>query len=232
MTARQPAGSVGPVSPLPFGRNRFLQLLIIGYGAFWIATAIDPYFRYGWWLENILVFLGVGVAVATYRRFPFSNLSYLCFVLFLSLHTLGAYYSYTTTPIDVMLHRLFDFERDMFDRVVHTGFGLLLAYPLWEWLVRAVRLERRLAYLFAVVGILAAGAFYEMIEMWVAKLVDPEAGTLFLGTQGDEWDAVQDIAVAFYGAALAMGTAALAHRLGRRRVPRAALASQRRNGNR
>lgn len=214
---------IGPAAPIAFRQNWFLQGLILLYLVFWVATAIHPYYRFGWWLENLLIFASVGLAVGTYRRYPFSNLSYLCFVLFLSLHTLGASYSYTTTPIDVLLHRLFHFERDMFDRVVHTAFGLLMAYPLWEWLVRTVRVERRWAYLLTVVAILSAGAFYELIEMWVANLVDPASGQLFLGTQGDVWDTQRDMAVALYGAAITMAATALVHALrGRRRAGRLA----------
>jgi putative membrane protein len=219
MESRASSRTADLAPPVPFRQNRFLHAVILVYLAFWVATAINPYYRFGWWLENILVFLSVGLAVATYRRFPFSNLSYLCFMLFLALHTLGAYYSYTTTPIDVLLHKLFSFERDMFDRVVHMGFGLLMAYPVWEWLVRAVRIEQRWAYFMTIVAVLAAAGFYELIEMWVAKIVDPESGTLFLGTQGDVWDAQQDIAVALYGSLAAVAVTIFGHSLARRRQP-------------
>lgn len=59
-------------------------------------------------------------------------------------------------------------------------------------------------YFISVMNILASGAFYELIEMWVAKIVAPEIGTLFLGTQGDPWDTQHDIEVAMYGAMIAM----------------------------
>ena len=53
------------------------------------------------------------------------------------------------------------------------------------------------------------GAFYELIEMWVALLVAPEIGTLFLGTQGDPWDTHHDMELALYGAVIAMGVTAV-----------------------
>jgi hypothetical protein len=40
---------------------------------------------------------------------------------------------------------------------------------------------------------------YEVVEWLVAAIVDPAAGTAFLGTQGDEWDAQKDMALALAG---------------------------------
>ena len=44
---------------------------------------------------------------------------------------------------------------------------------------------------------------YEVIEWVVAAIVDPEAGTAYLGTQGDEWDAQKDMGLALLGALIA-----------------------------
>ena len=38
-----------------------------------------------------------------------------------------------------------------------------------------------------------------------AVIVSPELGAAYLGTQGDEWDAQKDAALAFAGAVVAMG---------------------------
>lgn len=61
--------------------------------------------------------------------------------------------------------------------------------------------------------ILSFGAFYELIEMWVALIVAPEIGTLFLGTQGDPWDTQHDMEVALYGSVLAMIIIAISNRV-------------------
>ena len=39
----------------------------------------------------------------------------------------------------------------------------------------------------------ACSAIYEMVEALTASVVDPKAGTAFLGSQGDIWDAQQDM---------------------------------------
>ena len=46
---------------------------------------------------------------------------------------------------------------------------------------------------------------YEIAEWMTARVVDPAAGTAFLGTQGDPWDAEKDMACALVGALAAAG---------------------------
>jgi putative membrane protein len=44
---------------------------------------------------------------------------------------------------------------------------------------------------------------YEVVEWAVARVADPAAGTAYLGTQGDVWDAQKDMALACLGALIA-----------------------------
>ncbi|NHN33837.1 DUF2238 domain-containing protein [Paenibacillus sp. S3N08] len=182
--------------------------MLVGYALLWAILSVEPYSRFNWLLENLLIFVAVLVAAGTYYRFAFSNLSYLLTLIFMGLHTVGAHYSYNTTPLDTWLHELFHFQRNGYDRIVHFSYGLLLAYPIKELVARTIMLRAKWAYVFAPVIVLASGAFYELIEMWVALIVAPEIGTLFLGTQGDPWDTQHDMELALYGAVLAMLIAA------------------------
>jgi len=170
----------------------------------WIITAINPLYPQDWLIENLLVFLYGGLLVFTYRRFQFSNISYALFTLFLSLHLLGAHYTYTETPVGFWLQALFDFERNHYDRIVHFSFGLLLAYPMHEILMRLSGVSRAWSYFLTVNCILAFSAFYELLEAITATIVSPELGTAYMGTQGDEWDAQKDIFLALMGAIVAM----------------------------
>jgi putative membrane protein len=70
--------------------------------------------------------------------------------------------------------------------------------------VRVMRIKVSWAYFQSSMIIVAAGAFYELIEMWVAMIVAPDIGSMFLGSQGDLWDAQNDIEMALYGALIAM----------------------------
>lgn len=170
----------------------------------WIITAIGPFNRRDWLLENLLVFIYAGLLVASYRRFAFSNLSYGLFTVFLSLHLVGAHYTYEHSPPGAWLQALFDTERNHYDRIVHFAFGLLIVYPFREILLRAARVHPTWSYFLAVNCVLAFSACYELLEGAVATIVSPELGAAYLGSQGDSWDAQKDAFLALSGALLTM----------------------------
>jgi putative membrane protein len=190
--------------PLPFRDNRLLQLMVAWLLLFWLAMAVEPYDRFDWFLENLLVVIYGVLLVATYRRFRFSNLSYGLFTLFLTLHLVGAHYTYSETPFGFWLQEVGGFQRNHYDRLVHFAYGLLSAYPFWELLVRAARTRPVWAKFVAPALILAFSAFFELLEAAVAMIVSPEAGDAYLGTQGDVWDAQHDMFLGFLGAIIAM----------------------------
>ena len=197
--------------------NRLHQGLFGAYLLLWIGLAISPVNRHDWLLENLLAFLAVALLIATYRRFPFSNLSYILITVFMTLHAIGAHYTYEQVPLGFWIKDLFHLSRNHFDRVVHFAFGLLLAYPIREVFVRTTHVAGGWTYIIPVVLLLAFSGFFEIIESWVAQIVSPELGDAYLGTQGDIWDAQKDMTAAFCGALLSMGFTAvwLARRRGR-----------------
>lgn len=207
--------------PVSFWRNVPQQIMFWSYMVIWVWSAIDPYHWFDWVIENLLVFATAIALVSTYRRFQFSNFAYLLLTLFLAMHSLGAHYAYHV-PLPAWLAELFGAPgRWNYDRIVHLSYGLLLTYPIWEVLRRVVRLTGFWAYSFAVMVIVATGAFYELLEMWVALIVAPEIEDAFVGTQGDIWDPQKDIALAMYGALVVVAMTAAFRRFGRRnRVPR------------
>lgn len=188
----------------PFSSNRVLQALFCWIIVVWIVTAIKPLYPRDWLLENLLVFFSVGILLITYRWFQFSNTSYALFSLFLTLHLFGAHYTYSRTPFGFWLQDWLGWERNHYDRIVHFSFGLLLAYPLEEVLLRLSGAKRSWSYVLAVALVAALSAIYEVIEGAAAMIVDPDLGTAFLGTQGDQWDTQKDAFLAFSGAVVAM----------------------------
>ena len=193
-----------PSNILPFRHNRPLQAMVLWLLVLWIITAIEPFNRRDWLLENLLVFVYSGLLVFSYPRFAFSNLSYALFTVFLSLHLIGAHYTYEHAPPGDWLQALFEVQRNHYDRIVHFCFGLLIAYPFREVLLRAAGVRPAWSHFLAVNCVLAFSAFYELLEAAVATLVSPELGAAYLGTQGDSWDAQKDAFLAFSGALLAM----------------------------
>ena len=187
-----------------FQSNRVLQGLVVWLIVLWIITAINPLYPRDWLLENLLVFIWSALLIFTYRWFRFSTLSYALFTVFLSLHLVGAHYTYAETPFGFWLQTLFEFERNHYDRIVHFSFGLLIAYPMREILLRQSGIAVTWSYFLTINCILAFSAFYEVLEVIAAMIVSPELGDAYLGTQGDEWDAQKDAFLAFLGSIVAM----------------------------
>lgn len=192
------------MTPQPFRSNRLLQGLILLLVVLWVITAIEPYNRRDWLLENLLVFIYAGLLIVTYRRFVFTNLSYMLFGLFISLHLIGAHYTYAEVPFGFWLQDTFNFTRNHYDRIVHFSYGLLNAYPFRDIFMRAAGVRRRWSYFMPAIGVLSFSGFYEFLEAAVAFIVSPELGDVYLGTQGDIWDAEKDAFLAFIGAIIAM----------------------------
>ncbi|NEW04600.1 DUF2238 domain-containing protein [Paenibacillus sp. SYP-B3998] len=189
---------------IPFKQNWQLHLIMAIFIGVWIWMAVAPYNRFDWFLENLLIWATLLLLAGTYNQFVFCNFSYALIALFLLLHTLGAHYSYNENVIDIWLKLIFHSERDHYDRLVHFSFGLLLAYPIREVMRAWTSLGSKWLYAITCIFVLAMGAFYELIEMWVALMVAPEIGTMFLGTQGDPWDSQHDMELALYGSIIAM----------------------------
>ncbi len=187
--------------------RRILTGLLCSYVVFWVWLAIDPVDRHDWLLENLLTVGFVTVLVLTHRRFAFSLTSYCLIILFLTFHTIGAHYTYAEVPVGYWLQQTLDLSRNPFDRIAHFAYGVLLVYPIRELLVRLAGVKGLWSYYLPASGILAQSGFFEVIEAFVAMIVSPELGSMYLGTQGDEWDAQKDMAAAFVGSLLTMACA-------------------------
>lgn len=202
------AATAGPRSAVPI-------YLFAFYAVFWIVMAIAPHDRFAWFLENLLVFLGVAWLIRSYLRRPLSNASYVLITIFFCMHTLGSHYTYSETPLGFWISDLLGIERNHYDRIVHFSFGLLLCYPLHEYITREVQPRGDWSLIFAVLVVSTCSLFYEIIEWIVAVVVSSDAAMAFLGTQGDVFDAHKDSALAVVGSVI---TAAIAHFL-RKRSP-------------
>jgi putative membrane protein len=203
-----------------FRDHRLLQVLVAAYALVWLITAIQPLDRKDWFLENLLVVVLVAILVGTYRAFPLSDLSYLLIIAFMTLHAVGAHYTYANVPLGFWIQHTFGFSRNHFDRVVHFSFGLLIAYPIREVFLRVANTRGFWAYYLPLDVTLAFSALYEIMEMVVATMVAPGTGDAWLGTQGDVWDPQKDMGLAALGALLCMLLTALIRRL---RAPRPTL---------
>ena len=184
--------------------SRYHIFLISLFSIVWIWAAINPLYRDGWLLENLLIFLFVPIIFLIGKYFKLSNVSYTLITVFIIMHVVGSHYTYAEMPFGYVLQDWTGADRNMYDRLVHYSFGFLLAYPIREIFMRVSKTKGLWSYYFPFELVLAFSGLYEVVEWIAAARVDPAAGLAFLGTQGDIWDAQKDMILASAGALFAM----------------------------
>jgi putative membrane protein len=204
--------------------GRFVLGLFVLLAILWIPLAFKPFDRHDWLLENVLLVAAVALLAATYRALPLSRVSYTLIFVFLCMHAIGAHYTYAEVPYDQWweqltgrsFNSLVGWQRNNFDRIVHFSYGLLLAYPIREMFLRVGNVRGFWGYFLPLDLTMSTSMLYELIEWGAAVFFGGNLGAAYLGTQGDEWDAQKDMAMASLGALLSMCiTAAINWRLQR-----------------
>ena len=191
---------------------RYPALLLALYAAIWVALGVAPSYREDWLLENVIVLIAVPLLVANHRRLRLSDLSYSLLFVFFVLHAVGAHYTYSEVPLDRWSEALFGqglserfgFQRNHYDRLVHFMYGLLVTSARIELLDARAPQRGMWRWLLPWFFVLAHSALYEIIEWLAAEVFGGELGQAYLGTQGDEWDAQKDSALAAVGALIAV----------------------------
>jgi putative membrane protein len=211
--------SLATIFPLVIGMTRkvYFSVFIAALATLWAALAIAPHDRADWLLENVLLLIGVAVLVGTRKRFPLSGVSYTTILVFLGLHIVGAHYTYAEVPYDEAFARLtghsfnelVGWERNNYDRVVHFSYGLLLAYPIRELFLRVANVRGFWGYFLPLDLTMSTSMLYELVEWVAAEVLGGGLGAAFLGSQGDQWDAQKDMALASLGALITMAATAV-----------------------
>lgn len=190
-------------------------VLLVAFVLAWIWSAINPSYPHDWLLENILVFASVPFLIWLWRYFKLSKLSYTCITLFMILHVIWSHYTYAEVPFWLafrdfanqwgsLISNLFGWTRNSYDRLVHFSFWLLWAYPAREMFLRMVKVKGLWWYILPMALMWCFGWVYEIIEWIAAVNVNEAAGSAFLWTQWDIWDAQKDIILAWIGSAITM----------------------------
>lgn len=205
------------VSPsrVPLRTNYWMMAFLAVFLFVWVNSFIGTTDISNWFLENTLVFLFLGFLLITYRKYQFSDLSYLLICVYLCMHVYGSKYTYAENPLGYWLQDQLNWSRNHYDRMVHFSFGFLLAYPMRELFLKWLKYPKWVAWMLPIEITMSISAFYELIEWAVADLFFPHQGDAYLGTQGDIWDAQKDIFLAFSGAIIATTIVSMIKRLGR-----------------
>lgn len=185
--------------------TRYQWFLLAVFILVWAIAAINPPDRMGWLLENVLVFVFVPIVIISGRYFQLSSFSYTLITIFLLLHIVGSHWTYADVPFGFTLGHWMGTDRNMYDRLVHTAFGLLLAYPIREVFLRLTGAKGVWGYYFPFDIVMSFSALYEIMEWIVSLVASPRDGVAFLGAQGDYWDTQKDMACAALGALIAIG---------------------------
>jgi putative membrane protein len=184
--------------------NRFVQALVLLFLGYWIYGWFNNHNMENWIIENLLVMILLPVLFLSRKWHRFSDMSYLLLFLFVMLHCFGAFYAYTSNAFGEWLKETYHLRRNPYDRIVHFGFGLLIAYPAREVLLNSFKVSKRASWLLPIEIAFSLGTVFELIEWGVAEFTSSETGETYVATQGDVWDAHKDIALAALGAAIAM----------------------------
>ncbi|OEC89700.1 DUF2238 domain-containing protein [Acinetobacter sp. YK3] len=156
------------------------------------------------------VFMLIALLIA-FKKIGLNYLSFCLYLAFLFIHIIGAHYLYSYVPYNQWILYFFNFDlnqsmgwsRNMYDRLVHFAYGLLL-YPFiyrcfQVWLPNTKPFS---LFLLVIQFVMASSVFYELLEWGLSIGLSPEDAENYNGQQGDMWDAHKDMFLATIGAIL------------------------------
>ncbi|WP_286708138.1 DUF2238 domain-containing protein [Psychrobacter sp. UBA2514] len=177
-----------------------------------VLASIEPLEWSSYLLHQLGTLLFLALMLGAYRYRYVSSRSYVLAALFLIIHIVGARYLYSYVPYDdwidqlfgLRLDELFDWQRNMYDRLVHFSYGVLLFNAMVDisktiFNVQSVKLLIALALMIN----MSSSLLYELLEWSIAMTLSPEAAEAYNGQQGDIWDAHKDMALALLGGLIA-----------------------------
>ncbi len=180
--------------------KKLLAILLLAYFFLFTLLAFHPIDRATWVVENLTVWIIVGVLIILYiRGIRVSFVAYLLMSVLVYLHTIGGHFTFALVPFSYITD-MFGFERNHFDRIAHFSVGFY-AYAIAEWLWAKRLVSRRFVlFTYPIFAIATVAMSYEIIEWIYAATNDPAAGAAYLGSQGDIWDAQKDMLADTFGA--------------------------------
>lgn len=191
-------------------------LTIITVAALAASIGISEWSSY--LLHQLSTLLGVALLLLFTWRAKVTNTAFIFATVFILVHILGARYLYSYVPYNEWIQALTGFDlnaamgwqRNMYDRLVHFSFGLLLL-PFFIEVFRYYFPNSSLIKLavLAIMFNMASSMFYELIEFGIAMTMSPEEAENYNGQQGDVWDAHKDMAIALVGGLITWGVMAI-----------------------
>ncbi len=184
------------------GRSVSFGVCLYGVIAcFLVASGIAPADRLTWWLEISWVIVGLAaLPVLGHLRIRLTRSLQVALFLHAAILIYGGWYTYELVPLGEWMKDAFGWQRNHFDRIGHLAQGLFPAVLAREVLVRRRATTSgfwRELFIFALC--MAFSAIFELIE-YGSALVFGDASAAYLGSQGDVWDAQNDMLMCGIGA--------------------------------
>ena len=177
-----------------------------------LLASINPLEWSSYLLHQVGTLIFLVMILAMYRYWHISDKAYVLATIFLLIHIIGARYLYSYVPYDdwtqqlfgIRLNTILGWQRNMYDRLVHFSYGLLLFSAMYQSLKHLLNTQS-VKQLIAITLMLnmSTSLLYELFEWGIATTLSPEAAEAYNGQQGDMWDAHQDMALALVGGIIA-----------------------------
>lgn len=193
--------------------NKSIIISTLGVILVMLLASITPLAWPSYLLHQAGTMLFLVAMLAAYRYLNISSLSFILAAVFLVIHIIGARYLYSFVPYDDWTLKLlgfklsdrFGWQRNMYDRLVHFSYGLLLFGAMIEGLKAALKIHSLKALIALTLMLnMATSMLYELFEWGIAMTLSPEAAEAYNGQQGDIWDAQKDMALALLGGIIAV----------------------------
>ncbi|WP_201595953.1 DUF2238 domain-containing protein [Psychrobacter fulvigenes] len=191
--------------------NRSFKSVLVSTAAVLIVmvlASIEPLEWSSYLLHQLGTLLFLALMIIAYRYGYIGSRSYMLAAVFLLIHIIGARYLYSYVPYDdwmqhlfgISLNELFGWQRNMYDRLVHLSYGLLLFSAMYESAKTIFKIQSpKQLIVIALMINMSSSLLYELLEWGIATTLSPEAAEAYNGQQGDIWDAHSDMALALLG---------------------------------
>jgi len=175
-------------------------ILLAIFFAVLIWSGISPHDYFTWFLEVLPGLLGILILALTFKRFKFTDLTYIFILIHCCILFIGSKYTYAEVPLFNWIRDYFEMSRNNYDKVGHFAQGFIPAMITRELFIRLNVINKKSWIAFLTVCVcLSISAVYEFFEWFVAELSGQSADA-FLGTQGYVWDTQSDMLCATIGA--------------------------------
>ena len=187
-------------------KPRYMPLCLLVSGlAILVWSGLWPKDRLTWLMEVFPAIIGGAILAATYKRFAFTTLCYVLAWMFSIILMAGGHWTYAEVPLGNWARDAFGLSRNHFDRLGHLFQGVIPAMLARELLVRTSPLRPgKWMTTICIALALAISASYELFEWQYAVIAGGQRAEDFLGSQGDIWDAQNDMAMALIGSTVAL----------------------------